>query len=103
VNKEKGLHWAELIDSYRVFPRLFLLACFLWTLDMSYVLLKWYMHLPKDERGVEASGFASIAFLAVLGFLKLVYQTYSDAGRDWNAQPSSTSTTVMTSATQVSK
>jgi hypothetical protein len=90
MNKQAGLHWAELIDCWRVFPRLFLLACFLWTTDMSYVLLKWYMHLAKDERGLEASGFASVAFLAVLGFLKLVYTTYASTGRDWNQQPSST-------------
>jgi len=85
MNKQEALHWAELIDSFRVFPRLFLLACFLWAVDMSYVLLHWYMRLPKDERGVEASGFASVAFLAVLGFLKLVYSTYAATGRDWNA------------------
>lgn len=87
MNKEAGLHWAELIDSWRVFPRLFLAACFFWTVDMSYVLLHWYMKLPKDERGIEASGFASVAFLAVLGFLKLVYETYARTGRDWNDKP----------------
>lgn len=83
MNRDKMLHWAEAIDRYRIFPRLFLIVCFIWTTDMSYVLLKWYMLLPKEQRGLEASGFASIAFLAVLGFLKLVYQTYSDAAPAW--------------------
>jgi hypothetical protein len=54
--------------------------------------------LPKEDRGIEASGFASIVFVAVLGFLKLVYQTYSDAGRDWNKVASSTSTTTVTAS-----
>lgn len=95
------LHWAEAIDRYRIFPRSFLIACFLWALNMSYFLLNWYVHLAKDERGLEASGFASIAFLAVLGFLKLVYQTYSDAGPTWNAPISTSTTTATTSSTVV--
>lgn len=92
------LHWAEAIDRYRVFPRAFLVGCFLWTVEVTRWLLEWYTMLPKEDRGIEASGFASIVFVAVLGFLKLVYQTYSDAGQPWNA-PSSTQTTVATTTT----
>jgi len=99
MNKAALLHWAEVIDSWRVFPRLFLIGCFAWTVEVTRWLLQWYTMLPKEDRGIEASGFASIVFVAVLGFLKLVYQTYSDAGRDWNQQPSSTQTTVASSTT----
>lgn len=98
MNRDTMLTWAEAIDRYRVFPRLFLIACFLWVVSLTDYLLTWYVHLAKDERGIEASGFASIALLAALGFLKLVYQTYSDAGQSWGT-PATTSQTTVTSAT----
>jgi len=101
MNKKLWLDWAELVDSYRVFPRLFLVATFWWTADTSYRLLDWYIMLPKDERGFEASGFASIAWLAILGFLKLVYDTYSAAGRSWG--PTTERTSTMTSTTTETK
>jgi hypothetical protein len=90
VNKVTVLGWAECIDAYRVFPRLFLAICLAWSVALNYELMRWYMHLPHEERGLEASGFASIAFVAVMGFLKLVYTTYSSTGRDWNLKPGST-------------
>lgn len=99
MNRDRMLHWAEALDRYRVFPRLFLIACFTWAVDMSYYLLNWYVHLAKDERGLEASGFASIAFLAVLGFLKLVYQTYSDAGQSWGTPATQTTTQTLQTTT----
>lgn len=92
MNKPHWLDWAETIDSWRIFPRAFLCACFLWTLDISHLLLGWYMALPKEDRGIEASGFASVVFLTVFGFMKLVYETYSKNGRDWNATPATTTT-----------
>lgn len=81
------LHWAEVVDSWRVFPRLFLAGCFWWTVAVTHQLLTWYMAMPKEDRGIEASGFASIVFVAVLGFLKLVYSTYTAAGRNWSGPP----------------
>lgn len=99
MNKPIVLHWAEAIDSFRVFPRAFLVACFLWTLQITHMLLQWYMALPKEDRGIEASGFASIAFLTVFGFMKLVYETYSKNGRDWNAAPPVTTSSVVASTT----
>ncbi len=93
------LHWAEIIDKLRVFPRLFLTACFVWAVWLSMVLTHWYTTLPKEDRSLEATGFGSIVFVAVLGFLKMVYQTYSDAGSDWSKIASHTTeaTTVTTS------
>jgi hypothetical protein len=79
----KSLKFAESFDALRIIPRLFLAACFIWTMDITHVLLNWYMHLPKEERGLEASGFASVVFLSVFGFMKLVYDTYAHSGRDW--------------------
>lgn len=90
------LHWAETVDRFRVVPRLFLTACFLWTVWVSHSLLGWYMHLPKEERGLEASGFASVVFLTVFGFLKLVYETYARTAQDWNQIQTTTATVTTT-------
>ncbi len=90
ATKQHALHWAEAIDSLRIFPRLFLLSCFVWTVAVGQQLLVWYMALSKDDRSIEATGFASIVFLGILGFLKLVYSDYSQAGRAWGPAPTST-------------
>ena len=103
MNKKWWLDLAEITDSLRVFPRLFLIATFWWSADSTYQLLDWYTHLAKEERGIEASGFASVALLAILGFLKLVYDTYSSAGRAWGAVPSSTTSTVVATTTETTK
>lgn len=102
MNKQRLLDWAELIDSYRIYPRLFLACCFFWTVGISHMLLHWYMAMPKEERGIEASGFASVVFLTIFGFLKLVYQTYSDAGRDWSNSAVTQTTATRTQTTVVS-
>lgn len=100
MNKQRLLDWAELIDKYRIYPRIFLTACFFWTVVISHQLLTWYIAMPKDERGLEASGFASVVFLTIFGFLKLVYQTYTDAGRDWS-EVARTHTSAKTTETTV--
>ena len=93
------LHYAELIDRYRIVPRIFLTSCFFWTVWVSYTLLNWYERLPKDERGVEATGFASVVFLTVFGFLKLVYETYAKTATDWNQIQTTTATVTTTTPT----
>lgn len=95
-SKIHALHWAEVIDSWRVVPRLFLLACFLWTVGITHSLLHWYTTLPKDERSLEASGFASVVFLGVFGFLKVVYDRYASTSRDWNANQATTTVATVT-------
>lgn len=86
-NPKHWLHIAEVVDALRIFPRLFLAITLAWAINMSYVLVYWYMQLPPAERGIEASGFGAVTFSAVLGFLKLVYDTYSSSARDWNQAP----------------
>lgn len=99
VNKTRLLDWAETIDSYRVFPRLFLLACFVWAVGITHEVLHWYISLPPAARGLEgAGGFASVVELGVMGFLKMVYSTYSESGRNWN-QASTTSTVASVTTT----
>lgn len=95
MTHEKWLNYAERIDSLRIFPRLFLIACFWWAVKITWYLIVWYTHLAVAERGVEASGFGAVVLLGIMAFLKLVYTTYSDNARDWSQRaPSSTTTTV---------
>jgi len=105
MNKNQWLDWAELVDSYRVFPRLFLVACFVWSVNTSYILIDWYIKLPDASRGLEASGFGTLTLTAILTFMKLVYTTYSDAGRSWGPPTPSTTTssTVVASKTEVTQ
>lgn len=96
VRKNHWLEVAEVVDSLRMVPRVFLAACFAWTVYITQFLLIWYTHLDKESRGLETSGFASVVFLSVFGFLKLVYDTYSHYGRDWNGVATATTTTAVT-------
>lgn len=87
MNKHRWLAWAEVFDSWRVIPRVFFAACFTWVVWLTHTLVVWYTHLPKDERGFEASGFGAVVLSAAFAFLKLVFDTYSRHGRDWNDAP----------------
>jgi len=102
VNKTALLHWAEVVDSFRVFPRIFLAACFAWCVDTTGLLVNWYIHLPASEQSTQATGFGAVVLAGQLAFLKLVYQTYSDKGRDWNSAPGSSSSSTSTTTIQTS-
>jgi hypothetical protein len=91
--KKVWLDRAEVIDSLRIFPRLFLLSCFIWAVAVGQQLLNWYITLAKDDRSIEATGFASIVFLGIMAFLKMVYTDYSTAGRAWGPQPAERTST----------
>lgn len=93
------LQVAERIDSLRVFPRLFLVACFWWVVATTWFVLRWYTQLPLADQSVQASGLAAVTLSGQMVFLKLVYQTYSDAGRNWNQQQPTTSTTLVQQTT----
>jgi hypothetical protein len=95
--KEHWLHIAEVIDATRVIPRLFLTICLGWTIWLTMTLVFWYCSLPKDGRGIEASGFGAAALWATFAFLNKVYDRYTAGGRDWTKQ--STTVTSVT-ATQ---
>lgn len=101
IGKQKALHWSEALDSLRVFPRLFLLACFVWVVHLSYYILDWYFKLPPAQRGAEATGVVAATFIGALGFLKLVYSTYAEGGRQWG-QPAAVTTSVSASSTTTS-
>lgn len=96
---QRWLDRAERIDSLRVFPRLFLIACFWFMVDVTFKELNWYMHLTAAERGLETSGFAAAALLGIMTFVKMVFADYSSNGRDWSQRPPMTSTLTTRSTT----
>lgn len=99
MNKQNHLDLAELIDSFRVFPRIFLALCFWFTVDVTWYLLAWYTRLPLVERSTEASGFGAATLLGLMAFLKLVFSDYSANGRDWSAPKIQTTTSSQSTQT----
>jgi len=85
VNKQLFLHWAELVDSFRIFPRLVLVAYgwFVWWVTHSILL--WYEAEPALSRGTEETAMVGVVFTAVTGFAGYVFKVYSDNGRAWGA------------------
>lgn len=88
-SKHALLNAAEVFDSWRIVPRLFLVLTFWWCVYLTDKLIGWYIALPHAERGLEATGFASVVQAGVLTFLKLVFSDYAKNGRDWNERPPS--------------
>jgi len=85
MDKDKHLALAELIDSYRVIPRVFLLTWSWYTMHLGWYLVHWYTVQPANERGYEESAALIGIFTAALGFTKMIFDKYSSTGRDWSA------------------
>lgn len=96
MNKQTHLDWAELVDSYRVIPRLFLGVWTWFTMQIGWYLVHWYTIQPANERGYEESVALIGVFTASLGMVKLVFDKYSATSRDWNSSPATTTTVVAT-------
>ena len=86
----RSLRMAEVIDSYRVFPRIFLTAFFsgyCWLMVQSW---DWYEKLPYETIGT-ANLAALTAFPVILltglgGMFTSMYKHYQDSGMDWTAR-----------------
>ncbi len=86
MNKQSHLDWAEVIDGWRVVPRLFLTAWSAFTMYIGWYLVHWYTTQPANERGYEESVALIGVFTASLGMVKMIFDKYSSTGRDWAAQ-----------------
>ena len=75
-NKQSWLDAAELVDAYRVFPRVFVLA-YLYGLN---VILRWAIALP--DISIQQSGFISL----VAATFPFVLNFYMQTGRDWQKE-----------------
>lgn len=87
MDKQKWIDGAEIFDSWRVVPRLFLFGFWITTFTFIFYFSYWYFHLPANERGYEESGAMTAIIIALLKFGKDVYDTYTQNGRDWNNVP----------------
>lgn len=86
MNKISWLKWAEIVDAYRVFPRLFLAGYSAFAVTFIFEFARWYHHLPANERGYEESGAMFGIITALVKFWGDIYDTYSQNGRDWTKQ-----------------
>lgn len=85
--KDKLLFGAELIDAYRVMPRIMLAAVLGFAAWYIVEITMWYMGLPMAERTVEVSGFAGLTIPAVFGLAGKMVDWYLKTGRKWTKDP----------------
>lgn len=67
---------AEIVDSFRTFPR-FVIAAFAY---LTWDTWQWYTHLPLAERTMDVTTFTG----AVFGMAAAVTGLYLQGGRDWD-------------------
>jgi len=86
--KDRCLNLAEVIDSYRVFPRIFLslfFAGYCWLMLQSW---QWYMALdfPSYDTAKLAAltAFPVTLLTALGGMFTSMYKHYQGSGRDWS-------------------
>ena len=86
--QDRSLRMAEVIDSYRVFPRLFLamfFAGYCWLMVQSW---QWYMTLPfetLDWTSLSALTAFPLGLLTGLGgMFTSMYKHYQESGRNWD-------------------
>lgn len=74
--KEKALAWAELIDAFRVVPRLILIGYSI----LVWVVVEWYMgiEVPTSQH--------SALVIAVVGIIAPVAAFYQGSGRKWGGK-----------------
>lgn len=89
------LDGAELFDSWRVVPRIVLLAYGTWLAYVTDRLIGWYMGLPIAAQTTQASSFCIGIITAITAIAGLVFKVYSENSRSWDV-PSSRSTVVAT-------
>jgi len=99
VNKQQFLHLAELVDSFRIFPRLVLCAYAFYVYQVTFFILTWYSQQPAAARGTEESAVVIAVVGAVTGFSPWIFRIYSDNGRNWDDKPAGTTTSVTATST----
>lgn len=85
--KRKGLLYAaEVVDAWRVVPRVVVFSYVVFVAWITKYLLDWYTQLPAVERTIESSGFAAGIFTAVTGLCGIFINAYLKTGRDWQKE-----------------
>lgn len=88
-SKQWWLDTAEVLDAWRVFPRLMLLFYCYFVYVSTFDVLDWYQKLPGPERSLEASGLAAAIITAVTGMGTWFLKVYVSTGRKWDEDTSS--------------
>lgn len=83
LSKQKWLDAAEIIDAWRVVPRILVFSYTAWTIKVVHDVLTWYQSIPHAERGLEASGLTGAVITAVTGLCTWALKIYMQSGRDW--------------------
>lgn len=99
MNKQAWLDSAEVFDSWRVVPRAILFGYCWWVAHVTDSALTWYQRIPASERGIESAGLVGAIITAVTGMAVWVFKIYTGGGRDWDAQGSVSSSTVVATST----
>lgn len=77
------LDLAEVIDSLRVFPRLFALAYLCLLIWLTVYLPERYFALPPQDRTASVTAFATAVLTAAYGAFPFVLKIYTAGGRNW--------------------
>jgi hypothetical protein len=81
------MHWSEVIDSLRLFPRLIIIPMFVWAAWKLGGMLDWYMwHLTTAERTGNVTAFAGVITTPICTVLGYAFKVYIGGGRDWDKQ-----------------
>ena len=96
LSKQKWLDRAEVVDAWRVVPRLLIFGFCAWFAYQTYYLITWYTNLPIAAQTTQASSFCFGCFTAMSGMGGYVFKTYAGGGRNWADQSSVTQTTTQT-------
>jgi hypothetical protein len=83
LNKRAWLHIAELVDSFRIFPRVLVCGYALYVYQVTFFVLDWYSRQPASARGTEESAVVGVVVTAVTGFAPWVFKIYVESGRAW--------------------
>lgn len=85
-SKEKWLTTAEVLDAFRIIPRLVLVSVLLFAGWYIVEVSAWYMGLPTAERTAQVSGFAGVTIPAVFGLAGKMIDWYLKTGRSWKGK-----------------
>lgn len=99
MTHQSWMEYAERIDKIRLFPRIFLIACTWFVFYVVWALVAKYMVMPPVAATGWESGFGAFVITALMGFLKLVYTTYSNSATDWSGKPPTTTSTLVSTTT----
>ena len=85
MNKQKWLDLAEILDAYRIIPRLILVFLYIAYLWFSIDTYMWVKHIYEITKTIPNSVAAfSAATMSALGtVIGIVTNKYFDSGRKW--------------------